>query len=799
MGGNVEVHAQDGAFAAFSVRDVYLQAPAGPRAVVWPHAVGVVPPLAGAFQDRAERARLRAAAAEGGTVVLCQVLVGMGGVGKTQLAADYAEHAWDDGHGVDLLVWVTANSRDAVVTAFAQAGAEVCGADPSDPQRAARTLLAWLRTGRRRWLVVLDDVADPRDLNGLRPPAVASGRTVVTTRRRDAARAIGGTAVEVGLFTPGEAEAYLASALAAEGRTEPAADLAGLAGDLGRLPLALSQAAAYVIDAGISAGEYRELLTRRARSLAEISPDVPPDDQTHSMAAAWTLSVEHADRLRPAGLARPVLQLASFLAPGATPAAVLTSTPALDYLTAHRTPCEGPSAGTPAAPDQPVTARDAAAALRALHRLSLLTDAAPPAAHDDGATGATGDAARDGRMVRVHQVVQRATRDTLTPAEYATTARAAGDALLATWPDVERDTELAQALRACTTALIACTETGDGNAGCLYQPDAHHVLYRYGQSLGESGQLNAAIDHHVRLAGNAARHLGPDHPNTLTARGYLADWQGMAGDAAGAVTALAGLLDDQVRVLGPDHPNTLTTRHVLAFWRGEAGDGAGAVTALAGLLDDRSRVLGPDHPDTLTTRGYLARWRGETGDASGAVSAFAGLLHDQVRVLGPDHPDTLTTRGFLAGWRGVAGDAAGAVSAFAGLLDDRLRVLGPDHPDTLTTRHNLAHWRGASGDAPGAATALAGLLDDRLRVLGPDHPDTLTTRHDLAHWRGASGDAPGAATAFTELLHDNVRVLGPDHPRTLAARHSLAHWNEQAEEHGGSSALPLQGEAGTGE
>ncbi|WP_234374945.1 tetratricopeptide repeat protein, partial [Streptomyces sp. NRRL WC-3605] len=62
------------------------------------------------------------------------------------------------------------------------------------------------------------------------------------------------------------------------------------------------------------------------------------------------------------------------------------------------------------------------------------------------------------------------------------------------------------------------------------------------------------------------------------------------------------LLADRQRVLGPEHPDTLSTRFYLARWRGEAGDAAGAVTALEELLADRQRVLGPEHPDTLSTR-----------------------------------------------------------------------------------------------------------------------------------------------------------------------------------------------------
>ncbi|WP_239516488.1 MULTISPECIES: NB-ARC domain-containing protein [unclassified Streptomyces] len=161
------------------------QEPAG-----WPYLVRPIPPLAECFQYRAEADRLRTAVHGGGTAVLSQVLTGMGGVGKTQLAADYAHTARRDGT-VDVLVWVSAATRSAVVNAYAQAGVELCRADPHDPDRAAISFLAWLepKPGKRpcRWLVVLDDVDDPADVRGLWPPDGHLGRTLVTTRRRDAA------------------------------------------------------------------------------------------------------------------------------------------------------------------------------------------------------------------------------------------------------------------------------------------------------------------------------------------------------------------------------------------------------------------------------------------------------------------------------------------------------------------------------------------------------------------------------------------------------------------------------------
>ncbi|MCC9711818.1 tetratricopeptide repeat protein [Streptomyces sp. MNU76] len=686
--------------------------------------------------------------------MLGQVLTGMGGVGKTQLAAAYARTAWQNG-ALDVLAWVTASSRSAVVASYSQAGVELCLADPDDPEQAAQVFLAWLtpKTGGRpcRWLIVLDDVADPDDLNGLWPPASRYGRVLVTTRRRDAALTGESRRLfDVDLFSEGEAVAYLATSLAARNRHEYKDQLTGLARDLNRLPLALSQAAAYLIDSGEDAAAYRELLADRTTALADAAPDRLPDEQTLPLAAAWSLSIERADTLRPAGLARPMLQLAAMLDPNGIPRTVLTSGPVLTHLTQHRTR----TSQTPSSEPKTVSKRDAKLALSALHRLSLIDYNSATRHH----------------AVRVHQLIQRATRDALTPNQQYQTARAAADALTATWPAIERDIALAQTLRTNSVALSVHAEEA------LHRPDIHAALFRIGHSLGESGQVTAAAAHFHRLARTANHHLGPRHPDTLATRHNLARWRGEAGDAVGAAAAFEEVLADRVRVLGEDHPDTLATRNNLARWTGLAGDAAGAVAAFEQLLAHMVRVLGEAHPNTLKTRNNLAHWRGEAGDAVGAAAAFEQLLGDSVRRLGEDHPDTLTTRHDLIGWRGEAGDAVGAAAAFEELLADNVRRLGEDHLHTLTTRNTLAHWRGEAGDAVGAAAAFEELLADNVRILGENHPDTLTTRNNLARWRGMAGDAAGAAAAFEEVLADRVRVLGRDHPDTLTTRQDLAHW-----------------------
>lgn len=525
-------------------------------------------------------------------------------------------------------------------------------------------------------------------------------------------------------------------------------------------------------------------------------------------------------------MVRPVLHLASVLDVSGIPQVVLSSPPALKYLSAallpdHRT----------------VLAQDVDEALHELHRHGLLIVDAQATRYCE---------------VRVSGLGQHAASKDLerNPGYYAAVVSAAADAILAVWPRVNSsgaDPRLEETLRANAAALHQAV----GEA--LWNPTtgSHLVLFRAATSFAFSHQGDI-IGAFTELADAATRHLGADHPDTLTARRDLARWTGERGDLHAALAAYRALLPDTERVLGPDHPDSLATRRHLARWQRETGDAASAVMTLEALLPDVLRVLGPEHRDAFTTRLDLATAQGDAGDEPGAVIALEELLADQTRVLGPKHPDTVNTgtsipywrtqaalavtrwrtqaarpygetreyqerlayrdrlayqlsqlphhpdtlpeRGnlarwlgrldnILARWRREPGDPTDAIAAYETILADRLNVLGPDDYHVFAIRHRIAQWQCAAGDAPGAIIALEALLPDVLRVMGPDVYETVVVRQDLARCRGLAGDVHGAIAAFEELLSDRLRVLGPnrhDHPEIQEIYEALTHWRRVA-------------------
>jgi hypothetical protein len=567
-------------------------------------------------------------------------LCGLGGAGKTSVAVEYAHrHLAETG-----LTWQFSAEDPTVLAAeFSRLAAQL-GAwdvlDVRDPVASVHAVLAAFQAG---WLLVFDNAPDQASVRRFLPPA-GHGRVLITSQ---SALWPPGQAVDVPVLDVQVAGGFLVNRTG-DPDMRAAAELAR---ELGGLPLALEQAAAYLQAVGGSLGGYLgSFRARRADMLARGEPA----GYSKTVATTWALAFDRLQQSEP-GAAGLLRLLACFAAEAVPLPLLLQSRPGLNDTL-------GPDVAPVLTPllDDPLAAGDAIAALRQYSLVTLV---------------------RDG-LVSVHRLVQAVTIDQL-PVGLAAAWREAAGALI--------EAALPVDARQPGTWPIYAALLPHAQAALTPHSD---VMGRIASYLGESGNYSAARNLQQQILNARERMLGVEHPSTLTARADLAYWTGAAGDPAAARDLCAALLPVRERVLGAEHPGTLDVRADLGSWTGYAGDAAAARDLFAALLPVRERVLGAEHPETLTTRGNLAHWTGEAGDPPMARDQYVALLPIRERVSGAEHPDTLIDRGNVAYWVGRAGDAAAARDLFAALLPVRERVLGAEHSETLLARTNLALWTG---------------------------------------------------------------------------------------------------------
>ncbi len=711
--------------------------PAGamPGRSPWPVRSGTVPALAADYASRPETApNLAAAMPPGAAVALVteraadpRPVSGPGAPdwrrasGKTQLAAAFAESLWQTGQ-LDLLVWIQATSRASVVSGFAAATAAATGRDQAiSGEAVAAQFLGFLSETSRSWLVVLDDLGDPAELDGLWP-AGRAGRVLVTCADDDAVPR-GMRVLPVGLFNSREALGYLMDRLSAN----PSQRLGAI--DLVSVtdfePVALTQASAVIASSTMSCHSYREYFTGRWKQMADSSGTLPT-----ASAITWTISWELADQLAPGGSVQSVLALTALLDGHGIPATVLTAPAATGNAGGGQT----------------------RAALAALERVGLLTvapDTSPPA-------------------VQVSPLLQAALRAAMPDSMLNQAALAAADALLQAWPDAEPPGWPSSGLRSCTAALRQASGTRLWAAGC------HPVLLRAGDSLDRARLTGPAADHWSDLLTTSDQVLGAGHPDTMLAGRRLAEALLAAGRPGDAATWYQRLLDTQAVQLGRDHDDLTEARLRLGHALVAADQPERAITVLERVLADSQQLRGPEHAGTLGARDELAAAYLAAGRHSDAITAYRRTLADRERAQGPRHPQTMTTRLGLADCYLAGGLPKNAVSAYKRVAADRERALGPAHLDTVKAWHSL----GAAYQRTGKTVAAEGLYEQARvgfeQLLGPRHPDALRSRAELArvyHKLGRYGDARALLLNTVNRLQ---RILPDDDPLILDMREILA-------------------------
>jgi tetratricopeptide (TPR) repeat protein len=695
-----------------------------------------------------------------GTLQAC-TLYGLGGVGKSQLAQEYA---YRFGSCYDLIWWVEAEQPASMLNSLMALARALDLPPDEDQQRTLAGLWAALRQ-RDRWLLIFDNAESDAAVRPGWPPT-SGGEVLVTSRNRSWGSVA--QTIQVDPLAPAEAVAFLRK----QTRSQDEHSAALVADRLGYLPLALEQAGAYVDAVGTSLEGYAKLIQETKDSLP---PGVQPIDYPHTVETTWLVSMDQA-RQTPG--AEQLLVLCSLLAPDDIPRTLLGAHPDL-YPEPLRT-----AAGDRQRLEEAIGALGRYSLLSvgpdelAIHRLVQqvvhdrlgleatsswavvavrLVERAFPVAVDDPATWSAAASLLPHAVVVTehamsHDVAVDATRSLLKRAARYSHRRAG----------------YRQALRLYKLALKMSTRA-DGE----HSLDAAEALQCMGQVLYHVADLPAAEAATMRALRIRTGLLGGEDLLVAETLTLLARIRREHFDLEAAIRATDRALQIRRSVLGEDDLRTVESNYNrgILLWR--LGRLQEAQAEHERVLEARTAALGEDHPDVAISHKHLGMVLRDLGQLQAArrhLERSVDLLNAHY---GPDNPDTIDAVSHLADVLRRLGEVDRAERLLRKVIAKREAQLGPDHPDVAGALNMLGAALRQRGELEEAQATLERALRSYEATYGPDHPYVADTLGQLGPVLCDQGELDQARSALERALGINPTTYGPDHPsvaRTLVER-----------------------------
>ncbi|KAJ5300978.1 uncharacterized protein N7443_005980 [Penicillium atrosanguineum] len=697
-------------------------------------------------------------------------LVGLGGVGKSQLAIECSYRIREQSPET-WVFWVYASNTARFEQSYREIAsrAKITGRD--DPQASIFKLVCdWLQDAKNKnWVLILDNVDDNEILHAPIPikpeqqadngngtfkqplsafiPQCQHGLIIMTTRSRSVASRMvdDSDIITVNPMDESQASALMEKKLGMHANRE---DILKLTEALEFLPLAIVQAAAYIKCRAprCSIPQYLENLQgndhKTARLLNHEAGHRRRDwEAKNSILITWQLSFDYIRKTRPS--AADLLSLMSFFDRQGIPEDLLHDAKIQrdfsDSDDEDITDCDSDDGFE----DDIMTLRD----------YSFISTS------------------QDAKTFEMHRLVQLSTRT-----------------WLETSGQIERWRE--QFIKTLYREFPSAEYENWGKCQLLFshvksamlqRPNSEESLQEWISLLNEgvSYALNRGnvIDTEsmaVKAMKACKRIFGAEHPDTLTSMGNLAATFWKLGRFTEAETLGEQVLGSRKRVFGDDHPDTLTSMSNLASTLSNLGRFPEAEALHVQVVEAHKRMLGEDHPDTLKGMGNLAFAFSSLGRFREAEVLLVQVVEAYRKVLGEEPPDTLNTMNNLAFTFSSLGRFPEAEALQIQVLETRRRVLGEEHPNTLNTMNNIAVTFSSLGRFPEAEALEVQVVEIRKRVLGEDHPDTLTSIGNLASILKDLGRLQEAETLQVQVLETHKRVLGVEHPDTLTSMGNLA-------------------------
>jgi tetratricopeptide (TPR) repeat protein len=655
------------------------------------------------------------------------VTVGIGGIGKTQLAVEFAYRYGRYFSGVHWLD--AAGNLDAEVAACGRAMQNQLPRWPEkQPDQVAVTLDYWqLNPGR---LVILDNAGNPA---GLRKWLVRlDSLPLLVTSRRGNWNQMGITTHRLDELSRSESTALL-TRLAPQLAQDPV--LAQVAARLHDFPLALDLAGHYLADRqGLSAADFlKELdmaqLLEHPALVDWIQAQDNPTGHPTSLVRTFALSWARLDPAKPTeALARRLFLAMGYCAPDVpVPTAVLYRVSEKTYLETN------------------ISTREVDKARRRLAYLGLTTPAAEgPALHP--------------LMSEFSQMEDKnATLATIADILGTVTYEALDSGLPQNFQPYRAHLE--------NTAKFSAKAKNE-NAGLLFSHLGSH-LHMIADFEGAKKALTwaLAIDEAV---------YGHNHPIVATDVNNLGGVLLEMGDPVEAREAFARALAIDKAVYGPNHPIVAIRVNNLGMVLKEMGDPVGARRAFSRALAIDEAVYGPDHPKVAIRVNNLGGILQELGDPDGARKAYEWALEIWQASFGDEHPQVATAYNNLGLVLNELGDLVGARMAYERALAIDEAVYGPDHPKAATDVNNLGLVLHKMGDLTGARAAYERALTIVEKVYNPNHPNAAKYINNLGYLCWDEGDLVSARNHIKRALNIREQLFGPEHPSTQKSYYYLA-------------------------